>query len=93
MIIFLVSVGFDNSRGFLKDWKLTFYGSSMTPEEIRKRQRYRACPKELVRAAFVCLSVCLFICLFVGWLAPLLIFILVDMFVVANLKTAAWDDR
>ena len=32
--------GFYDSRGFLKDWKLTFYGSSMTPETIHKRQRY-----------------------------------------------------
>ena len=38
MLIFLIT-GFDDSRGYLKDWKLTFYGSSMTPEKIHKKQR------------------------------------------------------
>lgn len=37
--LIVIDNGFDHSRGFLKDWKLTFYGSSMTPEEIQKRQR------------------------------------------------------
>jgi len=37
--LIVIDNGFDNSRGFLTDWKLTFYGSSMTPEQIRKRQR------------------------------------------------------
>ena len=37
-MIFLIT-GFDDSRGYLKDWKLTFYGSSMTPEKIHEKQR------------------------------------------------------
>jgi len=37
--LIVVDNGLDDSRGYLKDWKLTFYGSSMTPEEIHRRQK------------------------------------------------------
>lgn len=37
--LIVVDNGFDKSRGYLKDWKLTFYGSSMTTENVHKRQR------------------------------------------------------
>lgn len=37
--LIVIDNGFDDDRGYLKDWKLTFYGSSMTPQNIHKRQR------------------------------------------------------
>lgn len=37
--LIVIDNGFDDSRGYLKDWKLTFYGSSMSPDNIHKRQR------------------------------------------------------